>query len=134
MRYLFFDIECSNCFNGVGKMCEYGYVLADENFNIISAQDIPMSPGNDKESRFHLRDRMKVDDINLAYDEEYYFEQPELPEFYGRIKRLMEDKDTICFAFSMRNDIRYLYDSCARYHLPPINYVCYDIQKWLPVI
>ena len=130
MKYLFFDIECSNCFNDTGKMCEFGYVITDENFKILSAHDIPMSPGQGHGNRFHLRDRMKAEDVCLAYDEDYYFEQPELPEFYDRIKKLMEDKETICFAFSMKNDIRYLYDSCAKYHLPGLNYTCYDIQKF----
>ena len=130
MKYLFFDIECSNCFNDTGKMCEFGYVITDGNFKILSAHDIPMSPGQGPGNRFHLRDRMKAEDVCLAYDEEYYFEQPELPEFYDRIKKLMEDKETICFAFSMKNDIRYLYDSCAKYHLPGLNYTCYDIQKF----
>lgn len=129
MKYLFFDIECSNCFNDVGKMCEFGYVITDENFKILSAFDIPMSPGRGHGNRFHLRDRMKTDDVCLAYDEDYYFEQPELPAFYDRIKSLMEDKETICFAFSMKNDIRYLFDSCNKYHLPSLNYTCYDIQK-----
>lgn len=129
MNYLFFDIECSNCFNGVGKMCEFGYVLTDEKFKVLSAFDIPMSPGRGRGNRFHLRDRMEVDDIELAYDEEYYFEQPEFPYFYYRIKRLMEDKNTLCFAFSMNNDIRYLHDSCQKYGLEDIDYICYDIQK-----
>ena len=129
MKYLFFDIECSNSFNGIGKMCEFGYVITDENFKIISSYDIPMSPGRGRDDRFHLRDRMKREDVQLAYDEEYYFEQEELPKFYSRIKKLMEDKDTICFAFSMNNDIRYLFDSCNKYHLPGLNYTCYDIQQ-----
>ena len=29
-RYLFFDVECANCFNGKGKLCSFGYVLTDE--------------------------------------------------------------------------------------------------------
>ena len=130
MKYLFFDIECSNCFNDIGKMCEFGYVITDENFKILSAYDIPMSPGAGRENRFHLRDRMKNEDVSLAYEEEYYFNQPELPKFYDRIKKLMEDKDTVCFAFSMRNDIRYLFDSCNKYRLPGLNYICYDVQKF----
>lgn len=129
MKYLFFDIECSNCFNGKGKVCEFGYVITDENFKIISAQDIPMSPGKGRGNRFHLRDRMAVEDVKLAYDETYYYEQPELPAFYERIKKLMSSNDTICFAFSMSNDIRYLADSCIRYKLPLIDYTCYDVQK-----
>ena len=54
MKYLFFDIECSNCFGGKNKICEIGYVLTDENFNLILKEDIPISPGdkNNKENRF----------------------------------------------------------------------------------
>ena len=128
VRFLFFDIECSNCFGGVGKMCEFGYVITDENFKVISASDIPMSPGRGRGDRFHLRDRMEQEDVSLAYDEEFYYSQPELPTHYEKIKDLMEKEDTICFAYSASNDIRYLSDSCNKYHLPSFDYTCYDIQ------
>ena len=42
--YLFFDIECANCFNGEGKMCSFGYVLTDADFNILDSQDLVMNP------------------------------------------------------------------------------------------
>lgn len=128
MKYLFFDIECSNCFNRVGKMCEFGYVLVDENLQVITADDIPMSPGKGRENRFYLRGRKGKRDLELAYDYEFYFAQPEFPTFYERIRKLMEDPDTICFAYSMNNDIPHVYNSCRRYHLPQIDYVCYDVQ------
>ena len=38
MKYLFFDIECANRLN---KICEFGYVLTDENFNILK-KDLKM--------------------------------------------------------------------------------------------
>ena len=45
MRYLFFDIECSE-----GKsMCSFGYVLTDEKFRILEKDDILMNP----EAIFH---------------------------------------------------------------------------------
>lgn len=128
MKYLFFDIECSNCFNGVGKICEFGYVLTDEKFNIITKDEIPMSPGNGLGSRFHLRGRKNQKDLVLAYDESFYLTQPEFPTFYKRIKKLMCDKDTICFAYSMDNDISYLHTTCLRYEKEPLNYICYDVQ------
>ena len=40
MKYLFFDIECANCFEGKGKICEFGYVLTDEAFNEIESKEI----------------------------------------------------------------------------------------------
>ena len=131
MKYLFFDIECSNCFQGIGKMCEFGYVLTDENFKIIRKDDIPMSPGKGRGNRFHLRGRKDQRDLELAYDEELYFSQKEFPSFYDRIKLLIEDKDTICFAYSMENDIFHLYHSCKRYKLEPFNYTCYDVQRFV---
>ena len=129
MKYLFFDIECSNCFNGVGKMCEFGYVLTDENFNIMKRGDIPMSPGKGRECRFYLKGRKHEKDLELAYEYDYYFSQPEFPSFYNQIKRMMEDPGTVCFAYSMDNDISHLHHACTRYKLQPFNYECYDVQK-----
>ena len=63
MKYLFFDIECSNCFNGVGKLCEFGYVLCDENLNVLKKDDIPMSPGKGEGNKFHLRGRKNEKDF-----------------------------------------------------------------------
>lgn len=130
MKYLFFDVECSNCFNGVGKLCEFGYVLTDENFKIILKDEIPMSPGKGKESRFHLTGRKGQKDIELGYDYKYYFSQPEFPHFYEKIKKLMTAQDTICFAFAAENDVSHIHNTCKRYRLEPLNYQYYDIQKF----
>ena len=129
MKYLFFDIECSNCFNGVGKMCEFGFVLTDENFHTIKNGDIPMSPGKGRGSRFNLKGRKNEKDLELAYEYDYYFSQPEFPRFYNQIKSLVEDPETICFAYSMDNDILHLYNACKRYKKQPYNYECYDVQR-----
>ena len=49
MKYCFFDIECANCFkdnNGVsrGKICEFGYLITDENFNKIESAEYIINP------------------------------------------------------------------------------------------
>lgn len=129
MKYLFFDVECANCFEGIGKICEFGYVLTDEKFNVIRADDIPMSPGRGGRNRFYLKGRKNERDLELAYDHSYYLSLPEFPKFYEQIKALMEDKDTICFAYSMNNDIKHIANTCKRYCLEPLDYICYDIQK-----
>lgn len=128
MKYLFFDIECSNCFNKIGKICEFGYVLTDEEFNILEQDDIPMSPGRGKENDFHLKGRKHEKDLELAYEYNYYKSLPEFPHFYERIKKLMTGEDTICFAYSMDNDILHMYNSCRRYKLKKFDYTCYDVQ------
>lgn len=128
MKYLFFDVECSNCFNSVGKICEFGYVLTDEKFHVIQSDDIPMSPGKGRGNRFHLTGRKKQKDLILAYDENYYFSCPEFPCFYERIRKMMEDKDTLIFGYSVDNDIRYLDGTIHRYNLEKINFLSHDIQ------
>ena len=133
MKYLFFDIECSNCFNGIGKMCEFGYVLTDEELNVIKSGDIPMSPGKGDGNRFHLKGRKHEKDLELAYEYDFYYAQPEFKFFYSQIKRMVEDPDTICFAYSMDNDIPHLHNACKRYKLKPFNYTCYDVQKLVSV-
>ena len=52
MNILFFDLECANRFNGIGKICEFGAVLVDSNFNFINQYSFCMSPGKGNENRF----------------------------------------------------------------------------------
>lgn len=40
MKYLFFDCEFANCFDSKEKICEFGYVMADENFNVLYKDNI----------------------------------------------------------------------------------------------
>ena len=42
--YLFFDIECANCFGGVGKMCSFGYVVVNQDWTILDEDDVVMNP------------------------------------------------------------------------------------------
>lgn len=129
MKYLFFDIECSNCFNKIGKMCEFGYVIADEDFKILKQDDIPMSPGYGRDNRFHLKGRKGGRDLELAYDYDFYYSQKQFPYHYQKIRELMEGEDVICFAYSMSNDINHLYNSCRRYKKKPLSFTCFDVQK-----
>ena len=39
MKYVFFDIECANCFQGNGKICSFGYVITDEKLKYESLYD-----------------------------------------------------------------------------------------------
>lgn len=40
MKYLFFDCEFANCFDSREKICEFGYVMVDENFNDLYKDNI----------------------------------------------------------------------------------------------
>lgn len=120
MKYIFFDIECANCYQGKGKICSFGYVITDSSFRIVEQHDMIMNP----DSKFNLGP-----DIKLAYDRATFKKSPLFPMFYDEIEALLTDSDAIVLGFSVNNDARYIRDECIRYHLPEISYRFYDVQQ-----
>ena len=130
MKYLFFDIECSNSFNGRPKICEFGYVLTDDQFKVLRKDDIPMSPGHYcHENKFDMGIHKRDPEFEWAYDSDYYFRCPEFPFFYETIKNLLGMEDTLLFGFAVSNDIWFIDRAIKRYKLNPFDYVVYDIQN-----
>jgi len=129
MKYLFFDLECSNCYGGLGKICEFGAVLTDDNFNILEEFDIPMNPGNNRIGKFDLKARVDDPDFKRAHEPEFYFNCKVFPKFYKKIKALMEDEDTTVLGYAVDNDLRYINGTCKRYDLIPFDYIAYDVKK-----
>lgn len=124
MKYLFFDIECANCFNGQGKICSIGYVLADNNFNIIEQKDILINP----DSKFHLRNKSSGEGIELGYDKEVFLKCPKFDAYYPQIRELLEDEDNVVFGHSVINDINFLLSECVRYKRPYFTFKAFDTQ------
>ena len=125
--YIFFDIECANCFDGIGKMCSFGYVLVDDNWNILDEDDLVMNP--ETEFDWYLFDPKK--NCQLAYSKDYFRAQRNFESFYSPIKKLMETSSRRIIGFGVSNDIGFLYSACERYSLPQINYAAYDLANIL---
>ncbi|MBO5212370.1 MAG: hypothetical protein J6B60_02400 [Clostridia bacterium] len=111
MKYIFFDIECANCFHGNGKICSFGYVVTDEHFNILAKKDLVINP----KARFYLPCRDNQPEIVLAYDEKEFKASPDFTAFYPEIRSLLTDDDAIIFGFSVMSDARYIKSECERY-------------------
>ena len=120
MKYIFFDIECANCYQGKGKICSFGYVITDTEFNVLDKCDLVINPA----AKFNLGP-----DIVLAYDKNTFKHAPMFPDYYGEITTLLEEEDIMVFGFSASNDARYLNNECNRYDLPSIDYTFYDVQQ-----
>ncbi len=120
MKYLFFDIECANCFNGTGKICEFGYVVTDEQFKEIDKRIFIINP----KSEF---DWYVVKDM-LAYRVETYKSSPDYPFYFDKIQALFADKDTLVLGHTTDADIKYLNDEANRYNLPFFNCKFYDAK------
>ena len=125
MNYVFFDVECANCLNGEGKICSFGYVKTDENFQVIKKKDILVNPN----AKFLLGNVRTGEGIKLAYPLFKFQRADTFPRYYHEIKSLLEDEDNLCFGFAVHQDVAYLSYSCQRYSLPVIKFHFFDIQK-----
>ena len=111
MKYLFFDIECSNNFDGTGKICEFGYVLTDECLSVLDHGIFLVNPDSD----FEQYVIWKI----IKYKVEDYLKAPKYPEVYNaHIKPLLELSDTVFVGHGLKNDIKFLSDESKRYSLP----------------
>ena len=125
MNYVFFDIECANCFQGRGKICSFGYVITDEFFNVLKKEDIIINP----RSKFHLIGHGNHPGIVLAYDEKTFKSSPSFPSFYTKIRSLLEDPNNLIFGFSVMSDAGYIKSECQRYNKEIFDYKFIDVQR-----
>ena len=123
MKYLFFDIECANCYDKCGKIYSFGYVIADEYLkNVELQEDVLINPKVDKWDPHVLKNI-------LAYRKRDVENQKSFEEKYKRLKKLLQNKEIVICGFSVRDDVGYLLDECKRYGLEPFGVKAYDIQR-----
>lgn len=122
MNFVFYDVECANCYNGKGKLCSFGYVITDQNFKIIKKDDILIDPNCDFQP-FVLKHV-------INYREEEFIDKPRFNMVYNFIKELLTNPNNISFGFDVSNDLKYINDDCIRYKLPLIRATSYDIQAF----
>ncbi len=122
MKYLFFDIECANCYGNCAKIFSLGYLITDENFNILHPmEDVLINPRD----RFDWYVAKKM----MAYPREIFKDMPPFPDFYDRFRAMFEDEDTMAVGYAVTNDVHFLHDDCRRYGLAPFTYKFYDVQQ-----
>lgn len=127
MRYLFFDLEFPTSAGGVYKICELGYVLTNENFEVIERNNLLINP---KITRREW-DRTVVENILTREILEYEL-KPNFTFYYPRIKDLILSSDYVV-GHSLDGDTKAINDECLRYELDSIDFDFYDIKyiyKW----
>lgn len=125
MNFVFFDIECANTLNGEGKICSFGYVKTDENFNVIKKKDILINP----DAVFLLGNVKTGKGITLAYPLFRFRNSYKFPYYYHEIYQLLADENNLIFGFAVYQDVTYVEYSCTRYNLVRPEYSFFDIQK-----
>lgn len=124
MKLVFFDIECASVNKNSAKICAFGYVVCDENFNIIKKEDILINP----KGKFHLTDRKGDKGIVLPYEYDEFKKYPPFKQVYPFIKELLEDENNIVLGHSTMNDIKYLNLETRRFKLPSFKFSFSDSQ------
>lgn len=124
MNFVFFDIECASVHKTYAKICAFGYVLCDENFNIIKKEDILINP----KGRFELTDRKGEKGIVLPYEYGEFKHHLTFPHVYDQIKALLEDKNNLVFGHAVLNDVKYLNLETRRFKLPSFEFSFQDSQ------
>lgn len=124
MNLLFFDIECASVYKNTAKICAFGYVLCDEQFNIIKKEDILINP----KGKFHLTDGRGEHGLVLPYDYGEFKNYPVFPQVYRRIRELLQDKNNLIFGHATLNDVNYLNLETRRFNLPSFEFAYSDSQ------
>lgn len=124
MKLVFFDIECASVHKTTAKICAFGYVVCDEQFNILEKEDILINP----KGRFELTDRKGEKGLKLPYEYEDFKKQPPFRKVYPRIKQLLEDGNSLVFGHAVLNDVKYLNLETRRFKLPSFSFAFADSQ------
>lgn len=117
MKYLSFDIEAANGYM-LGSICSIGIVIADEQFNIISQQNVWINP----KTKYNLNGTRKNVGIDLCLDKQLLDSSPDFSQVYPLISSLLTDEQYFVFGHAVDADVRMLNAACKRYDLPSIDF------------
>ena len=123
MQYLFFDLEKATSKKG-GRICEFGYVIVDENFKIIEENNLIINPNisDDEWDNYVVK--------NLLHKTiEEYNSQPQFNHYYQKISNLILSADYV-FGHSLHGDVNTMNTECKRYSRPSINVTVYEIKEF----
>lgn len=125
--FVFFDCECANTYEGIGKICSLGYVICDDDLNIIESEDVVMNP----ECEFDWYLFSNKGGCSLAYSKDYFRTKPNFESFYKSIKKLLTTGNRYIAGFAVSNDVGFVNNACERYNLPYIQFRAFDVERYL---
>ncbi len=125
--FVFFDCECANTFDGIGKICSLGYVITDDELNVIESEDVIINP----ECEFDWYLFSKKSEVKLAYSKDYFRAKPNFESYYKDIKKLFTTGNRYIAGFAVHNDVSFVNDDCERYQKDYILFRAFDLEKFL---
>ena len=123
-KYLFFDLEYATSKGGIMKICEFGYVLTNESFEVLKRGNFIIDP-----NIYKCDWDWRVVRTILTRKVREYENSPRFDEFYDDIYELITDSDYV-FGHSIDGDAKALNQECQRYNLASIDFDFYDIKQF----
>jgi len=125
--FVFFDCECANTFEGIGKICSLGYVICDDDLNIIESEDEVINP----ECEFDWYLFSGKGGCQLAYSKDFFRIKPNFESYYKDIKKLLTTGNRYIGGFAVGNDVGFVNSACERYSKDYIQFRAFDMEKYL---
>lgn len=125
--FVFFDCECANTFDGVGKICSLGYVICDDELNVIESEDVVINP----ECEFDWYLFSGKGGCQLAYSKDFFRIKPNFESYFKDIKKLFTTGNRYIAGFAVANDVGFVNSACERYAKDYIQFRAFDIEKYL---
>ena len=124
--FVFFDCECANTFDGIGKICSIGYVICDDDLNVIESEDVVINP----ECEFDWYILSGKGECKLAYSKDFFRTKPNFESYYKSIKKLFTTGNRYIGGFAVSNDVGFVNSACERYNSDYINFRAFDAEKY----
>lgn len=120
-KYLFFDIESID--RKSKYICTFGYVLTDENFNVLDKKDIIINPDVVEYDWYVLKNM-------FYYTKEDAVSSPIFSDVYKEIDALINSSDIVVLGYAITNDLDYLRNDYERAGLDYSFLSGFDIQTF----
>ncbi len=128
--FVFFDCECANTFDGIGKICSLGYVVTDDDLNVLEQEDVVINP----ECEFDWYLFSGKGGCQLAYSKDFFRIKPNWEAYYKEIKKLFTTGNRYVLGFAVGNDVAFVNSACDRYNEQFINFRAFDVEPLLAQI
>ena len=120
-----FDIECANCFDGIGKICEFGFAWCENLQDNVKTDIYFINP----ESEFALKGVDHGKDLRISKPYDFYKTQKSFLAYDKSIRKNFDDQSKLIIGYAVKNDISFLQKTALRYELTNFSFKAFDIQK-----
>lgn len=122
MRLLFFDLEYATQRKDICAICEFGYTVTDEHFNVLERDNLIINPDiSYKDWDWYVISNILTRSIND------YTKHKRLTYYYPIIADVFNSSDYV-IGHSLDSDTVSFNRNLQRYNLQPIDYTFYDVK------